>query len=410
VVITTTEDFFSIQGARETVAKAKNVYQAFNKPDQITMIEAAGSHGSEKENREGMYRFFRKYLNLPGSTDDEDIKYFTEEELKITPTGQVSTAFPDSKTIFDLNCEEATHLIQQRTIKNAADLQRNKNSLLKKIQEISGFDSTRTILSVVFTGTILQPTYKIEKYFIQGKDFEYPIPFVIIKPLTDNKQKTLLYVSASGKEELLQKPQDIEKYISMGYTIVAPDMIGTGELKNTSFTGDSNLGISYNILFSANLAGSSLAGIQASDLDILFKALKSRKDLDLDNVTSIVKNEACSSYLHFAVFNRNIKKTILINPLISYEDIVFTRKYDQRHIWTSVPGTLPVYDIPFLESLLAPKELIIIDPVNAKNEIAPAEVIKKQTSLLPESYQLLRAPDQIRIAQATGSGAVEYLK
>jgi hypothetical protein len=79
-------------------------------------------------------------------------------------------------------------------------------------------------------------------------------------------------------------------------------------------------------------------------------------------------------------------------------------------MWTAVPGALPYYDIPFLESLLAPRELIIVDPVNAKSEIASADIVNKQTRLLLEGYASLNAINQIKITQKKPSGIMEYLK
>ena len=86
MIVSNTQDFFTIQGARETYLEAKKVFNVFGKPENLSMVEADGPHGTTKDNREKMYRFFQKHLNLPGSSTDEDFKYFTETELKVTPT------------------------------------------------------------------------------------------------------------------------------------------------------------------------------------------------------------------------------------------------------------------------------------------------------------------------------------
>ncbi len=409
MVISTTQDFFSIQGARETVEKAKHVFISYGKPANLMMVEANGEHGSEKENREKMYSFFQEHLMHPGSIKDEEVAYFSEKELTVTATGQVSTEY-NSKSIFDLNSEKAVSVINKRSIRNSSDLIKNKASIIHKIREISAYDSSRSILSCVFTGKVEEESYKIEKYFIQGKDFHYPIPFVLIKPYTEDKRKLLLYLTSTGKDTLLNNKAEIEKYISMGFTIVAPDLIGTGELKNSSFKGDSYMGFSYNIWFAANLVGQSIPGLQASDLDVLFKTLRNRQDIDFENITSIVKDEACSSYLHFAVFNNHIKKTILVNPLISYEELIFTRNYTPKYIWTAVPGALKFYDLPYLEALLAPRDLIIINPITAKGEIAGPEVINQQYLILSESYKVQKAAQNLKILQKSTSDLTEFLK
>lgn len=52
LMITTTHDFFSIQGARETFAEVQKSYAAFGKPENIQMVEDLGVHESTKNNRE----------------------------------------------------------------------------------------------------------------------------------------------------------------------------------------------------------------------------------------------------------------------------------------------------------------------------------------------------------------------
>ncbi len=162
MIISTTQDFFSIQGARETFAKAKTVFNRIGYPESVSMSEADGVHGSKKENRQAMYRFFQKELNLPGDTTDLEVNYFNEDELIVTSTGQVESAF-NSKTIFDFNKEKAVLAVKSRRIKSAVELLKSEDIILSKIQELSGYDSTRRIRSVVYSGKIEKENYKLEK-------------------------------------------------------------------------------------------------------------------------------------------------------------------------------------------------------------------------------------------------------
>jgi cephalosporin-C deacetylase-like acetyl esterase len=397
MVISTTQDFFSIQGARETFHKAKEIYETLGCSANIRMIEADGVHGSTKINREEMYRFFQKELDLPGDYNDLEVDYFREEELIVTQTGQVATSY-NSKTIYDFNKEKALASVSNRVVKNHKDLQQNKSEILSKAYKLSGYDSTRQIKSVVYTGNIEQEEYKIEKYFVQGKDFDYPIPFVLIKPYTHEKRPLLLYIDASGKDGLISNEQEIIKYLEKGYTILAPDLIGNGELENKAFKGDSYIqNYSFNILIAANLVGKSIAGIQASDLNLLFKHILTLEEIDTGDITSIVKDEACTSYLHFAVFNDKIKRTILVNPLISFEDLAITRDYHPKYLWTAVPEAIQHYDLNMLQALLPVQELVIINPVSAKGNVVSSEATEKSQAFLQEAYNVSDVKRNLRI-------------
>lgn len=58
LILTTTHDFFSIQGARETYAEARASFIALGKPDNLQMVEDIGGHQSTRKNRESYMHSF----------------------------------------------------------------------------------------------------------------------------------------------------------------------------------------------------------------------------------------------------------------------------------------------------------------------------------------------------------------
>ncbi|MGB3586488.1 MAG: acetylxylan esterase, partial [Tunicatimonas sp.] len=387
LLIATTEDFFSIQGARETFSEVKQLYRLFDQPQHLTMVESPGSHGTTRPNREAMYQFFQQHLNLPGSSTDIEPEYLSTEELQITPTGQVTTSY-QSKTVFDLNRQRSSDIVAQRTSKNAQDVIEQKSAVLDQAYSLSGLDTTRTFRGAVFTGSVEKESYRVEKYFLESDDFDYPLPFVIIKSTNSQPKATLLYVGAHGKQELLEHESHMIDYLQEGYAIVAPDLLGTGELKNAE-RGDAFIqGYSYNLWVGANLVGRSIAGFQASDLDVLLKYLPTHVDLPTDTIVAVVKDEAISSYLHIAPFyNENIRKTILINPLMSYQSINDTQYYDPKYLWTSVPGAIQHYDLAHLMAYLAPSDLYLVNPVDASGNTWEASAENTDWKMLLEVFE-----------------------
>lgn len=406
LMVTTTEDFFSIQGARETFAEVKDVYRLFGQPNHLTMVESTGYHASTRPNREAMYRFFQQHLNLPGDPTDIEPELLSCEELRITPTGQVATSY-NSRSVFDINRQVAENLIAQRPINTAQDLADRQPDLLNKAYTLSGMDTTRTLGAAVFTGRIEKEGYQVEKYFLESEDVDYPLPFVVIKPDTARPRATLLYVSPQGKQELLEDSTQIQRYLQQGYAIVVPDLIGTGELKSPP-RGDAFIqGYSYNLWVGANLVGKSIAGFQASDLDLLLQYLKTAADLPTDSITAVVKDEAVSSYLHFAPFHReSIQKTILINPLVSYQSVINTQYYDPRYLWTAVPGAVQHYDLGHLMASLAPSELYLINPVDAAGEPLDEESLAAEWKIVQDTFRAQSAEFYIK-RQGSNSSFIE---
>jgi hypothetical protein len=92
LMITATNDYFSIQGARETAEELAKVYQAYGKEEQFSMVEDDAPHSSTKKNREAMYAFFQRALANPGNSNDEETVPLTVSEIQVTTTGQVSSS------------------------------------------------------------------------------------------------------------------------------------------------------------------------------------------------------------------------------------------------------------------------------------------------------------------------------
>lgn len=409
LLVSTTNDFFSIQGARETFSEAQKSYSALSASENLKMVESLGKHESTQKNRESVYAFFQKHLENEGNSSEESFVLLAPEELRVTTTGQISTTLK-SNSMFEVIQDFTDSVVGGRQFETPKKVVDNRKFIIRKAHELSGYENDRSIKSVVFTGIEARNNFKVEKYFIQGKTIDYVIPFILIKPYGDSKRPLLMYLDSNGKNDLLSDESIINEYIEKGYSILVPDLSGCGELANLLFEGDSYLkGYSYNILFGANLSGSSIAGIQSSDLNMIYDCIQQRDDIDCRNITAMVNGEMCSSYLHFAIGEPDIKKTILINPLVSYENIVRTRDYNSRYIWTAVPGALQYYDLPYLESLLTPAELIIIDPVNAKGEVLETAQMDVRYSLVKEVYERNKAEHRLELITTKNKQAKQSL-
>ncbi|PWJ60017.1 acetyl xylan esterase AXE1 [Dyadobacter jejuensis] len=71
LIVATTRDMFSIQGARDSYIEARKAFKAFGKIEHMNMTEDDAGHASTLKNRESTYAFFQKYLNNPGSSKDQ---------------------------------------------------------------------------------------------------------------------------------------------------------------------------------------------------------------------------------------------------------------------------------------------------------------------------------------------------
>ena len=392
LMITTTNDFFSIQGARETAIEISELYRSYGRSDFFSMVEDIEGHASTKKNREAMYAFFQKHLDNPGDPMDRDVEILTAEELMVTTTGQISTSLT-TETVFSLNRKEAEKLIE-KVERSREDPEKHIPSVIASAKRLSGYISPEETVEPVFTGRVRRDGYMIEKYFLQGEG-DYVIPYLLFIP-DKPEQRALIYLHPEGKAAEASPGGEIEWFVKNGFTVMAADLVGIGETGPGVFRGDSYIdGISFNVWFGSVLIGRSVTGIRAGDIVRLTRILE-QKD-GIESIYALAGGEISPELLHAAAFEPSIARVALIEPYSSYRSIVFNRFYDPVYIHGSVPGALGEYDLPDLAASLAPGKLMLINVVDAAAESNDQAAIAKDLSIVINAYRQKNAESSLII-------------
>ena len=173
LIISTTRDFFSIQGTREAYKEAKEMYTSLGVPENITMVEDDDKHTSTKKNREAMYAFFQKELNNPGSSKDIEVAVPNAKELQVTNTGQLVTALK-GLTVHLLNKGKVEKQLELLAESRGKDENHLKNTL-SNAAKISGFKIPTDYGQPIFGGRFVYPEHIMEKYLVPGSG-NYDLP------------------------------------------------------------------------------------------------------------------------------------------------------------------------------------------------------------------------------------------
>jgi len=292
LMITTTRDMFSIQGAKETEKEVSRIYKAYEKEENFSRVEDDFPHESTKKNREAMYAFFQKQLNNPGNSNDESVYTLTTEEMQVTSTGQGSTSL-GGETVFSLNRKEAEKQVNELQV-SRSDLSKHLLEVINSAKKLSGYKEPSVINEPVFTGRIHREGYVIEKYFVKGEG-DYVIPYLLMVPDKPNK-KALIYLHPSGKSTEASVGGEMEWFVRNGFMVLAPDMIGVGEVGPGIFEGDTYFdGISYNMWFTSTLIGRSIVGIHAGDVVRLTRLLKENSGIAR---FTVLQGKKCRQYCY----------------------------------------------------------------------------------------------------------------
>jgi hypothetical protein len=340
LMITTTHDFFSIQGARETFAEVQKSYTAFGKPENIQMVEDLGVHESTKSNREALYAFFQKHLKLPGDPTDSETAPFTVEELWVTPTGQVGISF-DCETVFSLNRNYfAGKKVQE-------------SGLPEIVAQTAGIDFQRKLTAAVYTGKFIKNDVLVQKYFLENNREDYALPVYVVRNENDNSGKLVVWFHPEGKERVLEEPL-LTEFVQDGHTVVCADLPGTGELNDPEFSGDGVIqGIPFNYTFGANLAGKSIPGIQAGAIDLVHQFIHAEEEFARKEKIAVVQGLATSAFLHFATVKQSFRKAVFLNFPNSAFELLKDEFYNPEEAFVVAPGSLLHYDYPDLTEYLS---------------------------------------------------------
>jgi hypothetical protein len=312
--------------------------------------------------------------------------------MQVTKTGQFYTSF-GGETVFSLNYKEAEKLVAKLQ-SSRTDLPGYLSGALNSAKMLSGYQEPSVTNEPVFTGCIQREGYIIDKYFVKGEG-DYIVPFLLMKPEKPNN-KALIYLHPSGKSAEASAGGEIEWFVRNGFTVLAPDMIGVGEMGPGDFLGDSYIeGVSYNVWFASMLIGRSIVGIRASDVVRLTRLLK--KTIGISEVYGFARKEMGPVLLYAAAFDSAITRIALIEPYSSYRSIVMNRFYDPNFIMSAVPGALKAYDLPDLAASLAPRKLMLAGVTDGSGKNIDSENINKDLAIIKIAYQNKKADGYLNL-------------
>lgn len=393
LMVTTTNDFFSIQGARETAHEVERIYAAYHQPGNFRQIEDTASHASTPENRVQLYAFFQKHLALPGDSTDQPVEYPGEERLQVTETGQVRTSFPGVST-HDLIWQRAGQ--QQQALEAART---NDPHHLARVVEsaihCSGYREPGKLAKSLFAGQIKRDGYRIERRFLDGEG-DYRMPYLLWIPDSGSSNEAILYLHPEGKIAQAQPGETIEQWVLAGYTVLSPDLPGLGQMGPGTFRGAPFIeGVSYNMLFGSMVIGRSITGIRAGEVVRFARCLHQQHGAK--TVTAVAVDELGPVLLHAAAFEPAIDRVALIQPLISYQSLLREEYYAHRFVHSVVTGSHIHYDLPDLAAAIAPRPLLVGHPVTATGQPATTGYIDDEFASPRRAYRALGAENQLSV-------------
>lgn len=387
LIVSTTRDFFSIQGARESYREAKRAFEVFGKGEDLLMSEDDYEHGFTRKNNEATCAFFQKYLGLPGDPSVEKLPAISAEELQVTRSGQISTSY-NGETVFSINAKESSELIGKLEL-SRSEADRHLLKVKKEAAALAGFGEQKSQGGSVFRGAYQRNGYRVEMYTLNGNG-NYVIPLLMFVPDQAGKKPAVVYLNPAGKVKDAEPGGRIEQIVKKGYVVIAPDILGFGETApEESF---------YNASFFVSaLTGQTLVGTGAEDIRAVTEFLCSRHDVDQARITGMAKGRLSIVMLHSAVFSGSFSSLILVDMPLSYRLFAMNRFYERDFAPYFVPGALTQYDLPDLIACLAPARVILAGSKDQMGNQAGSELIESELRFPMKIYSAGGKPANLEI-------------
>ena len=366
LMLSAVRDFFSIVGARETFAEAREIYGVFDAKDKIAMAEVDRGHGYHEPNRIAAYKWFARWLkNETYEGGEPEVEVLPFEELACTPTGQVATSL-ESETVFTLNRKRVESFDPKLPeVQSQDDLAHFREAVTERAARRSAFERKRGAPAVETYGVIERPGYRVEKILYRPQP-EIPIPALLFVPESSGERPAIVYADGAGKSAAAAPGGEIEWFVRQGAVVLAVDLRGMGETDRVDDRNGSDFPRyfgDYDSAMTSFLLGKSLVGMRAADVLAGVDLLERRDEVDAARLAIIGKGRAAVPALYVAAFDERIQRAAFEEMLVSYRAVVEQRIH--RDVLESVAiGALREYDLPDLAAALAPRPVRLINPVD----------------------------------------------
>ena len=427
-VLATYSDMFPFAGARSTVREARSFYALFDpanagtsnppkvgaptqagsysvQPDpnyptqpsepalnvdtfntipptaQLQFITGPGGHGALGPITDKIVSFFMRNLmpgvdashpivpparpRTAGTPPPDPTNGLPKDALQVTPTGQVSSSYPNSETIFSLNLKHAATVIPA---KRPAITPAKLATAIRATTYAEAHPGDSKPLVINAAGNT--PTGVRAEHLVLGSEPGIDLNGNLsVTPLPGRHPAILMLIPEaidSGKPIAKEYKAQFDALAASGNVVLAitprPSPPGTEETKSPI------LGDFYLTSLRALLVNKTLIGMRVDDTIRALDYLAKLPSVDPANITAVASGHLGLVLLHAAVLDPRLKHITIDHTLSSYDSLL-KAPITLNAPEDILPGVLLRYDIPDLTKALGPR-LTFNNPLQGTDDLA----------------------------------------
>lgn len=393
-VISTTEDMFPFAGARKSVDEARRIYGLYGATDHLQWITGPGHHANLRPIYPQIMAFLLHWLT--GSTATPAVEALPPppaQALLCTSTGQVASSLGGA-TVSSLNRAYAPPPLPGNELKSAAQLAHFRDRIVREVRMELGLNASEDFaaLRVSVISQEQKPGYQVQMLrFTSAAGIDLPASLAI--PDGAGKKPAILMLSSEPPSD-----DDVGRLARAGNIVLAPQL--SPGYTDSEGSKSPLLGPYYMATLRAFLVGETLVGMRVEDVLRAVNWLGARADVDPAQLTAQGSGPTGIVLLHAAVLDPRIRSITLDRTLVSYRNAIedpVTRDLAQ----SVIPGVLRHYDLDDLVMAIAPRTVVITEPLNANGSRASIEAQQREYGWVQAADRTLHMSDQLRMVAAT---------
>jgi cephalosporin-C deacetylase-like acetyl esterase len=404
LIAAATQDFFPIEGTRETYSALLTLYKTLGCPERVALAEVDAPHGFSRPLREEMYGWMNRWLREDGretrrgGLTEPEIEPEPEEALWCTPKGQVLVA-PGGETVFRLTCAEAAHrrpaMPAFTAHREAPEFQESVRDTLRQLAALQNPALELLERGEVSPGGSTELRYRVEP----GSE----VRATLLLPREPAK-RVVLWIAEEGRQA---DGERIRAAARIG-AVLAIDPRGMGETRPPGAADDpqyyGTFGPEYDLTYLSFMLGRPLVGLRLMDVlgaSQLLRELPETRELP---ITLYGTGMGGVLAVMAGALAPEVGTVEMEGALLSYRAYLRSAKPAQ-HVNVVLPGAEATCDLPAIAGAIAPRAFVLTSPVDASGLPATLEAAVAEYELTARLYVALGAQGRFRIDISRESGS-----
>ena len=389
-------------------------YRAAGAADRIRFMLAEGPHGYTASMFPVMLDWLERWLPAPAPAArpaaERPLRLESESDLACTATGQAATAL-GGETVFSLNRAEARRLAAQWTQpRQPAEFEAWRGRLRARISERLALPERAPAVRSVALGRSDRPRYTVERLVYFSEPDIY-IPSLLLLPKRNGPAPAVVVVNEAGKSADGLVESCLGPLCEAGCAVLSIDPRGMGETAPRSQRADYvelTIGEDAGFFYRAIRARRNVAGMRVFDVMRAVDYLASRPEVDGGAISAIGMGAGGPMVLLAAALDSRIGRAAVSGGLVSYTAVVETEIF--THALTGiVPGALRDFDLPRAAALLAPRPLLVANPVDGRRRRVDQEQAAAAYGFTTRIYEMAGSRGSFRLAMADTPAELQNL-